>query len=56
MVFRNLEALNVSSVNGAIKVGDTAADIKEGKNAGLISVGVVEGSSVMDFLKRSTTA
>ncbi len=47
MVFRNLEALNVSSVNGAIKVGDTAADIKEGKNAGLISVGVVEGSSVM---------
>ncbi len=47
MVFRNLERLGVSSVDAAIKVGDTVADIKEGKNAGLISVGVVEGSSVM---------
>lgn len=47
MIFKNLEALGVSSVDAAIKVGDTAADIKEGKNAGLISVGVIEGSSVM---------
>lgn len=47
MVFRNLETLGVSSVNAAIKVGDTLADIREGKNAGMISVGVIEGSSVM---------
>lgn len=49
MVFRNLEALGVSSVNAAIKVGDTVADIKEGKNASVISVGIIEGSSVMGY-------
>ncbi|SCJ96019.1 Phosphonoacetaldehyde hydrolase [uncultured Eubacterium sp.] len=47
MIFKNLEALQITSVSAAIKVGDTVADIKEGKNAGLISVGIVEGSSVM---------
>lgn len=47
MVFRNLEVLGVSGVSAAIKVGDTAADIAEGKNAGLLSVGIVEGSSLM---------
>ena len=41
MIFRNLEELGVSSVNTAIKVGDTVADIKEGKNAGMISVGII---------------
>lgn len=39
----------MSSVNAAIKVGDTVADIKEGKNAGMISVGIIEGSSVMGY-------
>lgn len=49
MVFKNLEALGISSVRSAIKVGDTAADIREGKNAGMISVGIIEGSSVMGY-------
>lgn len=49
MIFRNLEALGVGSVGNTIKVGDTVADIKEGKNAGMIAVGVVEGSSVMGY-------
>ena len=30
-----------------VKVGDTVSDIKEGLHAGVISVGVVEGSSEM---------
>lgn len=47
MIFKNLEALRVSSVSAAIKVGDTISDIKEGKNAGLFTVGIVEGSSEM---------
>lgn len=47
MIFRNLERLEISSVKNVIKVGDTISDIKEGKNAGLISVGVIEGSSIM---------
>lgn len=56
MVFRNLELLGVSSVSAAIKVGDTAADIAEGRNAGLISVGVVEGSSLMGLSRQEYEA
>lgn len=47
MIYKNMQALRISSADTAIKVGDTVADIKEGKNAGMISVGIVEGSSVM---------
>ena len=47
MIYKNMEKLKVSGVDAVIKVGDTVADIKEGKSAGLISVGIVEGSSIM---------
>lgn len=47
MIFRALETLKVSSVKAAVKVGDTVADIQEGQNAGLITVGLIEGSSLM---------
>ena len=47
MIFENLKKLRIPSVAEAIKVGDTVADIQEGLNAGMISVGVIEGSSVM---------
>ena len=42
-----MEALDVTSVKNVVKVGDTISDIKEGINAGVISVGVIEGSSEM---------
>lgn len=45
MMFRNMEALGVTSVTEVAKVGDTVSDIKEGKNAGVFTVGVIEGSS-----------
>ena len=47
MVFRNMEALGISSVDEVAKVGDTVSDIKEGKNAGVFTIGVIEGSSEM---------
>ena len=56
MIFKNLQALKVSSVNAAVKVGDTVADIKEGINAGMISVGVIEGSSVMGLSEEEFNA
>ncbi len=49
MVFKNMEMLNISSVDAVIKVGDTVSDIKEGKNAGVVAVGVIEGSSEMSL-------
>ena len=47
MIFENLKALEVPSVKNAVKVGDTVSDIREGFNAGVWSVGVIEGSSVL---------
>lgn len=35
------------SVQAVVKVGDTVSDIQEGRNAGVRSLGVLEGSSVM---------
>ncbi|MGC4018469.1 MAG: phosphonoacetaldehyde hydrolase [Muricomes sp.] len=56
MIFENLRQLSVSSVKAAIKVGDTVADIKEGKNAGLTTIGVIEGSSVMGLTEEEYEA
>ncbi|WP_165004810.1 MULTISPECIES: phosphonoacetaldehyde hydrolase [unclassified Enterococcus] len=47
MIFKNMQFFQSRSVKEVIKVGDTAADIKEGKNAGLFTVGVIDGSSAM---------
>lgn len=47
MMFENMKHLNVSDVHHVIKVGDTISDIKEGVQAGTISIGVLEGSSEM---------
>lgn len=45
MIYRNMEKFHVSSVDRVMKVGDTISDIREGKNAGVYTVGVIEGSS-----------
>ena len=45
MIFKNMEALKIRNVGRVMKVGDTVSDIKEGKNAGAFSVGVIVGSS-----------
>ena len=41
------ERVGVPSVQAVVKVGDTVSDIQEGKNAGVRSLGVLEGSSVI---------
>ena len=47
MIFKNMEALGLSDVRRVLKVGDTISDIKEGKCAGVLTAGVVIGSSQM---------
>ena len=47
MLWRNLEILGVQTISEALKVGDTAADMEEGKNAGCLCVGVLKGSSMV---------
>lgn len=45
MIFKNMMELKLGSVEGVLKVGDTVSDILEGKAAGVLTVGIIEGSS-----------
>lgn len=56
MVFKNMMALSLRDVAHVIKVGDTVSDIKEGKAAGVWSVGVIDGSSVMGLTESEFAA
>jgi phosphonoacetaldehyde hydrolase len=47
MAFRNAEKFGIYSMNSIVKIGDTIADIHEGLNAGMWSVGVVLSSNEM---------
>lgn len=49
MIFNNMAHFRIPSVENVVKVGDTVADIQEGKAAGVRSLGVLEGSSVMGY-------
>ncbi len=52
MIFNNMQKLGIMSVECIMKVGDTISDIKEGKNAGAYTVGVVEGSSELGLTQQ----
>ena len=52
MIFRNMQLLGIEDVRQVIKVGDTAADMKEGKNAGVFTIGVLEGSSALGLSEK----
>lgn len=44
------------SVQAVVKVGDTVSDIREGRNAGVCSLGVLEGSGVMGMTQAAYEA
>ncbi len=48
--------LDVASPRSVVKVGDTIADIREGRNAGAWSVGVILGSNEMALTAAETAA
>lgn len=56
MVFENMRHLGLKDVHCVMKVGDTISDIKEGVNAGVISVGILEGSSEMGLTEEEYEA
>jgi phosphonoacetaldehyde hydrolase len=47
MAHKNAENLGISHMQACLKIGDTIPDIKEGKNAGMWSVGVVISGNKM---------
>lgn len=55
MIFRNMQLLGIEDVRQVIKVGDTASDMKEGKNAGVFTIGVLEGSSALGLSEEEFT-
>ena len=52
MVHELMERNNIDNVSEVIKVGDTIADIREGKNAGCDTVGVLSGADTLIMLKK----
>lgn len=56
MIFENLIKLSVPSLDAVVKIGDTIADIKEGVNAKVCSVGVVLGSNEMALTEEESKA
>lgn len=47
MIFKNMETLGITGVDRVIKIGDTISDIREGVNAGVRTIGILEGSSLV---------
>lgn len=47
MIYQNMIDLAIASVDNVVKVGDTIADIKEGVNAKVWSIGLITGSNEM---------
>ncbi len=51
MIFLNMMHFGWSETGKVLKVGDTVADIEEGKHAGCKTAGIVVGSSVMGLTR-----
>ena len=56
MIFENLIKLGVDSLDAVVKVGDTIADIKEGVNAKVWTVGVILGSNELGLTLEEVNA
>lgn len=54
MIYRNMIDLAIPSAKSVIKYGDTIADIKEGVNAGVWTIGVILGSNEMGLTHAET--
>lgn len=47
MIYECMRQLNIYPADRVVKVGDTVLDIGEGKNAGALAIGVLEGSNLI---------
>ncbi|MDQ8735211.1 phosphonoacetaldehyde hydrolase [Paenibacillus sp. LHD-38] len=56
MIFRNAERLGTYPMSHIVKCGDTEADMREGRNAGVWSVGVIFGGNEIGLTQAETEA
>ena len=54
MIYANMAQFQIPSVADVVKVGDTVADIQEGKNAGILSLGCWRAAASWASPRRST--
>lgn len=52
MLFECMRQMNVYPSKKVVKVGDTIADIREGKNAGAWSIGILTGSNLLGLTEQ----
>ncbi|BBI31933.1 phosphonoacetaldehyde hydrolase [Cohnella abietis] len=56
MIYKNMIQLDMGLVSQVVKVGDTASDIQEARNAGVWAVGIVKGSSMLGLTQDEVNA
>jgi 2-aminoethylphosphonate--pyruvate transaminase/phosphonoacetaldehyde hydrolase len=56
MIWNNLMQFGIADSREAVKIGDTTADIDEGKNADCWTVGIIMGSSEMGLTRSEVSA
>lgn len=52
MIYQNMITLAIPNRNSIIKIGDTTVDMKEGKNAGVWTVGILKGGSELGLSQK----
>jgi HAD superfamily hydrolase (TIGR01549 family) len=52
MIFEMMKNLNIPNARHFVKVGDTVADIQEGKNAGVVSIAINSGTQPLSILEK----
>ncbi|WP_211747724.1 phosphonoacetaldehyde hydrolase [Paenibacillus sp. Marseille-Q4541] len=55
MIYRNAEQLGTYPMSSIVKCGDTEADMEEGRNAGVWTVGVVFGGNILGLTEQETS-
>jgi phosphonoacetaldehyde hydrolase len=55
MIYLNSEILNVYPLSRMVKIGDTIADIQEGKNAGMWTIGVTQSGNELGLTPDEVT-
>jgi phosphonoacetaldehyde hydrolase len=56
MIYANIIRLDMGMPEQVVKVGDTLSDIQEGRNAGVWTIGVLKGSSMLGLSEAEATA
>lgn len=56
MIYSNMIRLDMGVPSQVIKVGDTASDMQEARNAGVWAVGIIKGSSMLGLTEEEVAA